>query len=107
VTNLDGEEVWINKAASAVKVLDEEWWGCPRQSLREQPQEWSRILFYYDLFQKGHLPDDGAVSRQSNAMIETLRILHNENTDCDKIISEKEARKNRGRPAGQAPPRRR
>ena len=95
--NEEGREVWQNPASSPVRVLEENHWACPRQTLKENPLEWSRLLFYYDLFKKGHLPDEGSVSSQSNAMMEILRIIDNENADCDRIIAEKEARKQKRR----------
>jgi hypothetical protein len=97
VVNDEGEAVWTSKAAQPIAVQGEAHWGCPRATIRENPEEWSRILFFYDLFKKGHLPDEGSVASQSNQMMALLRVVENENQDCDAELERRELRKQKGR----------
>lgn len=69
-----------------------EMWSCPRQSLHEKPRTWNRLLTLYAMYQKGFLPEAGAVIDQSNSLIEMFRILDDENAACDRVEAEARAR---------------
>lgn len=85
--------VWDNPATMPVQFHGEEVYACPRQTLHEQPREWSTLLFYYGMYKKGHLPDRGSISEQSASMIEAFRVIDDENEVCDRIIADNEKRK--------------
>lgn len=95
----DGPENWVKPAYMAVSVGDDESYACPRQTIREQPRDWNRLLMFYGMYAKGHLPNSGAVVDQSNVLIEAFRILDDANAECDRIQQENERRK-RNREAG-------
>lgn len=85
VVGRDGKPAtqWVRKAAYPLELAGEETWACPRQHIRENEHYWSRILLYYGMYKKGHLPQRGAVSDQSNKAIEIFRIMDDANFECD------------------------
>lgn len=88
------EDVWENVSPTQIPLQDEHGrddYACPRQGLREQPLEWSRMLTYYRMYQKGHLPDRGATSDQSAFAMQVFGIFDDANADCDRMIEDKEA----------------
>lgn len=94
---------WIRPAKVAINVDGEYTYACPRQPLMEEPEFWSSLLKYYGMFKRGFLPDEGAVSAQSNRAITLFDILDAANNDCDDALREQEARrKNRQIPAAHA-----
>jgi len=104
------EEVrWFKPAHLRLSVEGvEEFWACPRQSIREMPHEWNRLLTLYAMYRKGFLPDRGAVVDQSNRLVEIFRILDDVNAQCDREELAKlkaQGDPNKGRPKG--PPHRR
>lgn len=94
---------WLNPAHLPVTILGEESWACPRQSLRENPKEWSRLLMLYGFYQKGHLPDAGSVVDQSNSLLETFRIMDDANALCDQAQAERKQRHNARQAGGRRP----
>lgn len=92
--------VWHKPAKVALMVEGKPTYACPRQTLREQPKEWSRILMLYGMFNKGHLPDLGAVTHQSNQLMETFRVLDDANSAATDALSVK---KTKGNPNPNAP----
>jgi len=80
----DPAEGWIYPATLPLEVDgDENHFACPRQPLKEEPQAWQRMLLYYGMYQKGFLPQKGAVMDQSNRAIEVFRILDTVNQEVD------------------------
>ena len=86
VVNENGEEEerWINPAHLPLTILGQETWACPRQTIRQNPFYWSKILKFYGMYRKGFLPDPGAIVDQSNRAIEVFRILDDANDQCDR-----------------------
>lgn len=94
----DGEEEvrWHNGSALPLGVLGEDIYCCPRQDLKQNPLVWAAILKFYGMYQKGHFPDPGSVTDQSNKAIELFRIIDDANGACDKQEAEEaKARANR------------
>lgn len=89
----DGPGNWIRPAHIANEFDGEEVWSCPRQTIREHPKAWNRLLTLYGLYGKGHLPEVGAVLDQSNSLLTAFRILDEANADCDKELADREQRK--------------
>lgn len=77
--------------------------ACPRASLRTDPMYWGKLLKFYGMYKKGHLPDVGAIVDQSNRAIEIFRILDEANDLCD-AEQEKLANERRNRQAGRGAP---
>jgi hypothetical protein len=98
---LDSPENWIKPAEMAVEIDGEETFACPRQPLRQSPGYYGRVLLFYGMYKKGHLPDRGSVVDQSNSLLETLRIIDEANDDADAIIRQREeAKRRRGQNSG-------
>ncbi|MBY0560012.1 hypothetical protein [Hyphomicrobium sp.] len=89
----DGKENWVKPAYLSVSLGDEESFACPRQTIREHPAAWSKMLMFYSMFSKGHLPDKGAIVDQSNVMIQLFRIIEEANAECDREEREREQRR--------------
>lgn len=89
----DGPSNWVRPAKMAIEVGKEETYACPRQTLKERPGEWSRLLMFYQLYLKGFLPDGGAVVDQSNVLMEAFRIIDEANAEADKEEADREKRK--------------
>jgi hypothetical protein len=82
--------LWHNPARLPMTVDDEESYACPRQDLKERPREWSRMLMFYGLWKKGHLPQGGSVLDQSNRAMELFQILDAVNAEADKAQMDQE-----------------
>lgn len=52
---------------------------------------------FYNLYKNGFLPDPGSVVDQSNHLLETLRIIDDENASADKALTEKAAAKSKSK----------
>lgn len=89
----DPAEAWVNPSFLPMEVDgDENYFACPRQPLKENPEMWQRLLLYYGMYQKGFLPQSGAVMDQSNGAIEAFRILDAVNQECDEVLREQKQR---------------
>ncbi len=101
---MDGPENWVNPAYLPITVKGEEMYACPRQTLHEQPEVWNRLFLYFQMFKNGFLPDAGAVVDQSNVLLEMLRIMDDENVNCDQALADihkaRQARNARNAPQG-------
>ena len=51
---------------------------------------WRRMLLFYGMYKKGHLPQAGAVMDQSNKAIELFSVFDDINSEVDKALNEKE-----------------
>jgi hypothetical protein len=80
--------VWSKPANLPMVVDGEESYACPRQDLMRHPMEWHRMLLFYGLYKKGHLPERGSVLDQSNRAVEIFRILDDVNFECDQAVEE-------------------
>lgn len=89
----DTEANWVKPSALPTTIQGEEVYFCPRQPLREDPRTWGRLLMFYQMFKSGHLPDAGSIVDQSNVMIETLRLMEEENLNCDQVLQDREKAK--------------
>ena len=96
VDPLTGEPIWHKPAPLPLTVDDEERYDCPRQHLRENTGYWHTILLYYGMYKKGHLPQSGAVTDQSNKAIELFQLLDDVNAQCDAEIDAEDRRKREG-----------
>lgn len=91
----DGPENWLNPSHLVNEFDGELIHACPRQTIRERPWDWNRLLLLYGMYVKGHMPNDGAVVDQSNVLIMAFRILDDANAECDQELAEKEKRRHR------------
>lgn len=80
-----GYVLWLNPAYMPLTLDNEETYACPRQDLHEHGYAWHRMLLFYGMYRKGHLPQPGAVMDQSNKAVELFRILDDVNHDCDRV----------------------
>jgi len=78
--NPDG--TWSGRAALPIRIADEEVWRCPRRPVKDDPGYWRRLLFFYGMYKKGHLPDPGAVALQSNKAMQLFAILDDVVAEC-------------------------
>jgi hypothetical protein len=76
---------WSKPSMLPMTVDDEESWACPRQDIKQRGPVWSKILFYYGFYKKGHLPQAGGLEDQSNKAIALFRIFDNVNAECDGV----------------------
>jgi hypothetical protein len=74
---------WRKPALMPLTVDGEEDWSCPRQDVRRRGREWSRMLFYWGFYKKGHLPQAGGLEDQSNKAMELFRVFDDVNAECD------------------------
>ena len=84
---------WWKPAHLPLSVDGEETFACPRQDLRKRAYAWHRMLLFYGMYKKGHLPQPGAVMDQSNKAIELFRIFDDVNFECDQTLDEQERSK--------------
>ena len=96
----DSPENWVDPAAMPQTVMGEDNYACPRQHLKENPRFWAWLLKYYGFYKRGHLPDVGAVSSQSNRAMELFRVLDEANI----LVDEEEERRSRQK-SQRGPPR--
>jgi hypothetical protein len=88
-----GERKWQDAAALPLAIDGEDVWRCPRRPLKDDPAYWDRLLWFYGLYKKGHLPDPGGVTEQSHKAMELFRILEDVTDDCAREKAERERRK--------------
>ena len=86
---------WHKGAVMSVTLDGEESRACPRQTLKRHPQPWQKMLLYYGMYRKGHLPQVGAVMDQSNKAIELFRVLDEINFECDAALEAEDRAKRR------------
>jgi len=98
VCNEDGSPkiTWSNPARVPEIFDDEETYACPRQTLKENPRQWSQLLMFFSMFKDGFLPQRGAVVDQSNKAIETLTVMNTVNQECDEELAERARRGSQG-----------
>lgn len=87
--------VWQNRARLPLKIDGEEAWRCPRRPIKDDPAGWERLMFYFGLFKKGHLVDDGAITGQSAYCMKVFRIL---DAMVNEVEQDKIEQSKRGRP---------
>jgi hypothetical protein len=73
---------WLDRAALPIRIGHEEVWRCPRRPIKDDPGYWRRLLFFYGMYKKGHLPDPGAVSEQSNKAMQLFGVLDDAVAEC-------------------------
>ncbi|MCA1775267.1 MAG: hypothetical protein LC676_06560 [Loktanella sp.] len=83
----------VNGADLPLTIDGEDTWACPRQTIRENPRTWGRLLMFYGMFTRGHLPDAGAVVDQSAPLMEAIRVIDDANKRCDQALQEQEQRR--------------
>lgn len=91
----DPRNAWVNPAHIPITLDGEEFYACPRQTLREDPREWGHLLRYYGFYLKGFLPQPGSIIDQSNCLMEAFRVLDAVNAECDE-----QKRQEQNRPKG-------
>jgi hypothetical protein len=84
-----GEEVWVGAAAVPVEIDGEEVWRCPRRPILDDPSGWDRLLFYYRLYDKGHLPDSGAVTDQGHRAMQLMALVDRTVQTCRDELDER------------------
>ncbi len=62
----------------------EDWWACPRRTVKDNPQYWSELMQAFRRYQMGVMPDDGGGSSQAVRGMALLGLL-------DSLISRAEA----------------
>lgn len=92
--NADGS--WTNKATLPLRIDHEEVHRCPRRPIKDDPAWWRRLLFYYGMFKKGHLPDPGAVAEQSNKAMQLFGLLEDAVALCQQELAARD-RQSKGR----------
>jgi hypothetical protein len=85
--------VWSKPARIPEIFDDEETFACPRQTLKENPQEWNKLLIFFAMFKEGFLPQAGAIADQSNRAMEILQILNTTNQECEDELMKREKAK--------------
>ena len=66
-----------------VGILGENYYGCPRRPVKDDPGLFGELAFYHSLFSRGFLPDPGAVNDQA---ARGMRLI----TMFDSLLSEAE-----------------
>lgn len=88
----DPRDGWVRPAHLPLNLDGVETFACPRQTLRRDPVYWAHLLKYYAMYNKGFLPQSGAIVDQCNKTIEVFRILDQVNGECDEANKAKESR---------------
>lgn len=92
-----GGKVWLGGSLMPLEIDGEMVWRCPRRPLKDAPEYWSRLLFFFSHFQEGHLPDDGAISSQSHKAMIMFGVIQDVLAEVEKDKAERAAaRRNRG-----------
>jgi hypothetical protein len=75
------------------QIIDgEEDWACPRQGIRENPAYWQQLLFFYNNYKSGFLPDPGALSEQCARLMTIVSILSATFDEADEELSDQRRR---------------
>jgi len=93
---------WERKAALPLRIDHEEVFRCPRRPIKDDPAFWRRLLFYYGMFKKGHLPDPGAVAEQSARAMQLFGLLEDAVAMCQQELAarDRQAQAKCGLPGG-------
>jgi len=98
-TGVDDEQglrIWENPAVIPLVLFDEETYRCPRRPLLDDQNGWANLMFYYNLFKEGHLPDSGSIADQSFKAMNLFALMDEIVTECrDKKQEEAQAKINR------------
>ena len=89
---------WSKPAHMPILFDEDETYACPRQDVFRRGAEWGKMLLYYGFYQKGHLPQAGAIMDQSAKAMEIFRVLDDANRECDAALIEKERKGPKGQP---------
>ena len=83
----DADGSWQNPAALPLRIDHEEVFRCPRRPIKDDPDYWRRLLFFYGMYKKGHLPDPGAVSEQSNKAMQLFGLVDDAVALCQQELA--------------------
>jgi hypothetical protein len=78
-----GGKIWLKASQLPLLIDGENVWRCPRRPILNEPLYWKRLLFHYDLFREGHLPDEGAISSQSFKAMSLFGVLADAMAQCE------------------------
>lgn len=76
---------WINPAEQPFKLGDEQWWGCPRRPVKDNPGFFAEVIRFRNLRETGFLPYPGSYMQQPNLMIEALAVVDAAMGEANKI----------------------
>jgi hypothetical protein len=80
---------WVNPADLPIAFDGEkDWYACPRQHIRRNPDYWRRILLFYGHYQNGYLPQKGAIIDQSNKAMVIFAMVEAANGLADSVGQE-------------------
>jgi len=88
-----GDKVWKNPAMVPLDLDGVMFWGCPRRPIKDDPQYWGKLLFYYAMYQKGVMPDEGAMASQSFKAMTLLGLLEDTMHECQQTKDSNHAAK--------------
>ena len=86
---VDEDGVWKDKAFLPIQLEEgEESWVCPRRPLKDEPEKWSSIMFFYGMYKKNILPDDGALVGQASKAMDIFSLLDSVTSECKETLEE-------------------
>jgi hypothetical protein len=66
---------------------------CPRRPLLEEPQKWGRVFWLYRQFDRGMLPEEGALLSQPHKLMRYFEILEVSKSNAEAEQQKQERRK--------------
>ena len=104
VTNSEGKEEWVDRAALPVMIKGKEWWACPRRPLLDDPSFFWEVKAAHNHYKNGFLVDPGSINEQSHKLMSLIAIMSGAEEECREEKDRMESRtrgdpRNAGMPA--------
>jgi hypothetical protein len=79
--NENGE--WVgHKAVIPDTFDDEDYFGCLRRPVKDDPGFFSELMSLYGLYKEGVLADEGSISSQATRYVTLMRLVHGVVNEC-------------------------
>lgn len=73
---------WTNRAFEPVAFDGEDYWGCLRRPVKDDPELFRELMMLYGLFKEGTLADDGGLSSQAMRYVNLMKLVHGVVNEC-------------------------
>jgi hypothetical protein len=91
----DGEVDWDDPAELPVELGEgpekEDWWGCPRRPVLDDPRLFAELSHLYGMREKGFLPYPGSYLEQPNVFVEGMHVLDAVVAEVDRVEDKRRA----------------
>lgn len=89
-------------AESSIELDGEELTRCPRRPFKEHPAYYGELMWLYNQWQKGFLPEEGGIHSQPYKLVESVRVIDIALGSVREYEDEMEKRKTARAAAGRA-----